>query len=442
MIPSYSRMTTLLFWCLLAASLLAMAIFEFGPERRLDILSQAGLSVRAQDDRAHKGSSVATLSQGGDRPAIQCTLRSQYAYPFCELVLTLTDPEQGLDLSGFTGVRVRLDVEGQGVQAWRLYLRNYDPVYSTPADESSHKFNEVLFTSDDFGSEQDVPLNVFAPSSWWVQQYNIPLAQQRPDLHHVYAIEIASDDKMQPGNYQLQLDRLEFYGRWVRPGDFYRGLLLSWLAYGILLFLIQNLLFGDKLRKAREARRDVERGGDRLGRPAALGGLARHVDLQEHLHRLAAGARAAVQLPGQLDPVDRVDHVEQLEGVLRLVRLQVPDEVPRDGPADLGDLRARLLHPVLAERAQPGRDRLADAADVHRLRDADDQDVGGGPPAARGRAGDTLPHALEVGPDVLHGSTAILARRSAPAGTAIARSPGATPGMAQGGHVGAPHARA
>ncbi|BDN93433.1 hypothetical protein KAM479_05610 [Aeromonas caviae] len=157
MIPSYSRMTTLLFWCLLAASLLAMVLFEFGPERRLDILSQAGLSVRAQDDRAHKGSSVATLSQGGDRPAIQCTLRSQYAYPFCELVLTLTDPERGLDLSGFTGVRVRLDVEGQGGQAWRLYLRNYDPVYSTREDESSHKFNEVLFTARDFGREQDVP---------------------------------------------------------------------------------------------------------------------------------------------------------------------------------------------------------------------------------------------------------------------------------------------
>lgn len=258
MIPSYSRMTKLLFWCLLAASLLAMVIFEFGPERRVDILSQAGIAVRAQDDRVHDGSSVATLSEGAGRPAIDCTLRRQYEYPFCELILTLTDPEQGLDLSRFTGVRVKLDAKGQGEQAWRLYLRNYDPAYSTPADESSHKFNEVLFTSDDFGSEQDVPLNVFAPSSWWVQQYNIPLAQQGPDLHHVYAIEIASDDKMQPGNYQLQLDQLEFYGRWVRPGDFYRGLLLSWLAYGILLFLIQNLLFGDKLRKAREARLAAE----------------------------------------------------------------------------------------------------------------------------------------------------------------------------------------
>ncbi|MDM5057082.1 GGDEF domain-containing protein, partial [Aeromonas dhakensis] len=64
MTPSYSRMTNLLFWSLLLGSLLAiLAIlaFEFGPERRLDILSQAGIAARAQDDRSHGGHSVTTL---------------------------------------------------------------------------------------------------------------------------------------------------------------------------------------------------------------------------------------------------------------------------------------------------------------------------------------------------------------------------------------------
>ena len=47
MTPSYSRMTNLLFWSLLLGSLLAILAFEFGPERRLDILSQAGIAARA-----------------------------------------------------------------------------------------------------------------------------------------------------------------------------------------------------------------------------------------------------------------------------------------------------------------------------------------------------------------------------------------------------------
>ena len=49
MTPSYSRVTNMLFWSLLLGSLLAILVFEFGPERRLDILSQASLAARAQD---------------------------------------------------------------------------------------------------------------------------------------------------------------------------------------------------------------------------------------------------------------------------------------------------------------------------------------------------------------------------------------------------------
>ena len=37
MTPSYSRVTNMLFWSLLLGSLLAILVFEFGPEWRLDM---------------------------------------------------------------------------------------------------------------------------------------------------------------------------------------------------------------------------------------------------------------------------------------------------------------------------------------------------------------------------------------------------------------------
>lgn len=257
MLPSYSRVTNLLFWLLLSISLLTIVLFEFGPERRLDILASPGLSAKAQDDRAQDGHSVAILTPEGGKPAIDCQLSTDGSPPFCELILTLADPESGIDLSHFSGMRVKLRVEGGAPQFWHLYLRNYDPSYSKPGDGVSHKFNEVLFRPSDYGQLQDMPLSAFTPAAWWVQQYGIPLSQQGPDLHRVYAIEIASVG-MKPGNYRLVLERMEFYGRWVQPGEFYRGLLLSWLAYGVLLFLIQYLLVGDKLRKAKAARLEAE----------------------------------------------------------------------------------------------------------------------------------------------------------------------------------------
>ncbi|WP_349921421.1 GGDEF domain-containing protein [Aeromonas veronii] len=258
MIPSYFRVTNLLFWFLLALSVLAILLFEFGPERRLDILASTEFSAKGQDDRAHGGQSITTLIPDNRVPTIDCKLRPGYEYPFCELILTLTQPEAGIDLSLFSGMRVKLAASGEHPQVWRFYLRNYDPSYSIPGDDTSHKFNEVMFRPNDYGVVQDVPLDVFAPSSWWVQQYNIPLAQQGPDLQHVYAIELASGDRMLPGDYRLSLEQMEFYGRWGKPGNFYRYLLMSWLAYGILLFLMQYLLVGDKLRKAKAARLAAE----------------------------------------------------------------------------------------------------------------------------------------------------------------------------------------
>ncbi|ABO89345.1 diguanylate cyclase [Aeromonas salmonicida subsp. salmonicida] len=172
--------------------------------------------------------------------------------------VNLSLPEQGIDLSRFEGARIQLQVEGPEPQFWRLYLRNYHPIYSRAGDATSHKFNEVIFRPDDYGRLQDVPLRVFTPATWWIQQYRIPLAQQGEDLRHVYAVEIASGIGMQPGHYRLVLERMEFYGRWVQPGAFYRPLLLSWLVYGLLLFMVQHLLMRDRLRKAREARQVAE----------------------------------------------------------------------------------------------------------------------------------------------------------------------------------------
>lgn len=258
MLPSYSRVTNLLFWILLGLSLLAILLFEFGPDRRLDMVANTRLSVTVQDDRGQGGHSVTTLLPSEKAPAIDCQLREGYEFPFCELILTLTAPERGIDLSHFDGVRIKLRVEGEGPQIWRLYLRNYHPDYSRAGDDVSHKFNEVIFRPDDYGRVRDVPLRVFTPATWWVQQYRIPMEQQGSDLRHVYAVELASGIGMQPGHYRLALEQMEFHGRWIRPGSFYRPLLLSWLVYGIFLLLLQHLLMRDGLRKAKEGRQAAE----------------------------------------------------------------------------------------------------------------------------------------------------------------------------------------
>lgn len=167
---------------------------------------------------AHMGAiRLRRCSPPANRPSTAGCVRA--TPPFCELILTLSAPELGMDLSHFDGVRVRIyGWKGRRRRAGASICAIMIPPTRQSGTRPPHKFNEVLFRPMITAASRTSPSKVFAPSSWWVQQYRIPLAQQGPDLHHVYAIELATDDKMQPGDYRLTLDKLEFYGRWGKPG--------------------------------------------------------------------------------------------------------------------------------------------------------------------------------------------------------------------------------
>jgi diguanylate cyclase (GGDEF)-like protein len=275
-----------LFWPLLLLTLLGIALFEYGPERELNVLTRDRLVISALDDGIHKGSSRARLLPG-EQPGIDCDLRDSYRHPFCEIIFTLSEPEQGLDLSGFSRMTLAISVDGPTPQEWRIYLRNYDPSYSRPDDPVSHKVNEVLFRNHKPELHLEIPLKVFSPATWWIQDYRIPLLQQGPDLSRIFAVELASGAEMPMGEYRLRVEKLSFYGPWLAAGLFYRGLLAFWLGYGLLVFLMQHLLLRDKLRRARAAWLQAEQRNQTLSEQSRRSEMeARYDPLTGALNRL------------------------------------------------------------------------------------------------------------------------------------------------------------
>ena len=107
--------------------------------------------------------------------------------------------------------------------------------------------------------------------------------------------------------------------------------------------------------EVRQCRELGHRRVDRAGLEARLGRIEVDVDLDQD--RVASpGSRPgdeSVQPCGELDRVHRLDGVEDLEGGVRLVRLQRPDEVPA-GARHLRHLRHGLLDAVLPEEVEPG----------------------------------------------------------------------------------------
>ena len=85
--------------------------------------------------------------------------------------------------------------------------------------------------------------------------------------------------------------------------------------------------------------------------------LVADVDLKEAVGPAVALVHRAAKRGDERRAVDRMDHIEQADGVLRLVRLQLPDEMERDtriGITQRGPFGLRFLHAILAERALAG----------------------------------------------------------------------------------------
>ncbi|HIC8840239.1 GGDEF domain-containing protein [Aeromonas veronii] len=258
MIASGSRLAESLFWYLLVLTGCAILLFEFGPERVLDI-KEWPLSITVQQPRDAGPGAVRYQPSADDHPGVVCTLTANPAsYPSCGLILTLTPRDKGINLTRFGTLHIRLSVTGAGEQDWRLYLRNYNPVYDRVDEPEQSKFNEIIFRPADYGRDHEVPLDVFTPATWWITRYNVPLQQQGANLDRVYAIEVMAGSDMPPGKHGVVIEALQFHGSWLDATLFYRLILFVWFLYGCTVFLINHLLMKQRLQHAHQAKLEAE----------------------------------------------------------------------------------------------------------------------------------------------------------------------------------------
>lgn len=258
MLASGSRFAESVFWYLLALTGCSILLFEFGPERVLDIKNWPHTVEVTRAPGASEASARYAPSLGG-APGVSCTRSDEpNTYPGCGLILTLSAPEQGLNLGRFKTLHVRLSVTGDGQQDWRFYLRNYNQAFNIPGDPMSSKFNEIIFRPADYGRSHEVPLDVFTPATWWIKRYKVPLQLQGPDLSRVYAIEIAAGSDMSSGEHGVVIEELQFHGDWLDATLFYRLILLVWFLYGCATFMVNHLHMKQRLRHANRAKEEVE----------------------------------------------------------------------------------------------------------------------------------------------------------------------------------------
>ncbi len=147
---------------------------------------------------------------------------------------------RGIDLSGYSHMNIKLHYSGSAKKL-RIFLRNFDPAYSNVDDTNSTKFHSMILYTPDLKKELSINLDEFVVADWWLGQYDIPRHLSRPEMNNVSSFGIDYVEGKQPGNHDIEIEKIEFVGGWISAENWYLLILGSWML-GIFMFAITRLV--------------------------------------------------------------------------------------------------------------------------------------------------------------------------------------------------------
>jgi len=219
------------------------------------ITPQSGYFLEAYSDTRNGGNSQAEIINAQNFQW-RCVLKDKYPYPYCGFEI-IFDPnrQQGLDFSHFTKIRLWLDYEGNN-KTLRVYLRNFDPRYSTVDIEPSTKYNQIEFSTDLLKEQPlEFSLKDFFVADWWLVEYNIPPKLSHPQFDNIIMIEIQTGSKEPLGEHNFQLKKIELVGQRLTTEKWYLLIMSAWLGIFVIFlgYRIASLTTQVRSQKKRES---------------------------------------------------------------------------------------------------------------------------------------------------------------------------------------------
>jgi diguanylate cyclase (GGDEF)-like protein len=210
-----------------------------------DILSPMFSAV--SDGTEQRGQSIVSYKIENNKVILDCEIvASDYAWPFCEITMSLHDPQSptgklGVDLTLFKYVKVFAEYENITENGIRFYTRSYDEIISSLEDHTTWKYNGLEFSikNKKEGEPVTIPLELLQVPTWWLMANNIPLERSITSFDKVMQLDLVTGDNMKPGKYKIILDRLEFHGKYFQTKNVYISIIILWLFASVYAILFR-----------------------------------------------------------------------------------------------------------------------------------------------------------------------------------------------------------
>ena len=178
----------------------------------------------------------------------RCTRDPELPSHYCGFNLALSgDFIQGMDLSGFDWVKLRLTLQTEK-PTFSVLFRNYNPVYSNPDDGDSAQYININIRQKDVHDELLIGLHEFRVADWWLHNRDIARQYLQPEFNNVTVFGINLGDNLPPGDNDVIIHSLVLEGEWISAEAWYLTILSFWMGVIFLILVWQTLQLSRRAR--------------------------------------------------------------------------------------------------------------------------------------------------------------------------------------------------
>lgn len=214
--------------CLLVLTVALPLWRHFGMNTSLRVDGAGPYPVDVYDDRELGGASEASVAVADHASVMTCRIELGYAWPYCNISITLGMVPHGVSLSRFDWVKLDIQAHGPTPLPVVVYLRNFDPAYYQPGSSDTLKVNTLEYAPANGEEPFTTSLANFHVATWWIQQFQVSAEHARPDLGNVVAIDIGTGNNVAPGLYTIGVRSIVFYGKWISEVELLALLVALW----------------------------------------------------------------------------------------------------------------------------------------------------------------------------------------------------------------------
>ncbi|WP_416305364.1 GGDEF domain-containing protein [Neptunicella sp. SCSIO 80796] len=244
----HSKPYNLILVILLSVTCISILLQIFWLKKTLRLHPGNVTNISVITDQSEGGLSTAEMTITDNKWLLQCNITaSGYNWPFCEFSIAFFDDissyiDQGLDLSDFSSVDIKASYLNHPNTSVRFQLRSFNPEYSRMDNEETWKYVGIEYWPHNPLKATQIPMKSLQVATWWVIEQKIPVRHNVPEFDRVMIMELSTGSNLQPGRYEIELEYIQFNGKYFTNSQVLFSLVILWVG-AALLVLFGNLRY-------------------------------------------------------------------------------------------------------------------------------------------------------------------------------------------------------